>query len=131
MLGAPAADSSASGAASSAADAASSAAATEGTIGYSLKIDASAVDKGVLYDDANTAAEGTTVYDALIATGLDLDVKQNGGMTYVDGIDGVVGSEVSPTSGWMYSINGESPDDSADQHKIADGDTIEWTFFKG
>ena len=96
-----------------------------------MKIDASAVDKGTLYDGGGVVEEGVTVYEALVDTGLDLTVNTSSGTVYVDGIGDVIGSQMSSTSGWTYTVNGEMVSDSADQHKIADGDVIEWTFVKG
>lgn len=133
----PAGDSSSASADSSAAASSANEQSTEAAsaedaeVAYTLKIDASAVDEGYLFDGSETAAAGTTVYEALIATGLDLEVKSSSGSVYVDGIDGVVGSKVSSTSGWMYAVNGEWPDVGADQCVIKDGDLIEWTFIKG
>ncbi len=97
-------------------------------VSYTITIDASDADKGVLYEASSTAKKGATVYDALVDTGLDLTVASSSGSTYVDGIDGVVASEVGPNAGWMFTVNGEMPSVGADALEIADGDQIEWTF---
>ena len=93
-----------------------------------MKIDASDADKGVLYEASSTAKKGATVYEALIDTGLDLTVTTSSGTTYIDGIEGIVASEVGPNAGWLFTVNGESPNVGADAYQIADGDEIVWTF---
>ena len=112
--------------ASASASAASATAADE--VAFTMTIDASDADKGVLYEANSTAKKGATVYDALIDTGLDLTITSSSGSTYVDGIEGVVASEVGPNAGWMFTVNGEMPSVGADALEIADGDQIEWTF---
>ena len=117
----------ASSASASASDASASAAAAD-EIAFTMKIDASDADKGVLYEASSTAKKGATVYDALIDTGLDLTVTTSSGTTYIDGIEGIVASEVGPNAGWLFTVNGESPNVGADAYQIADGDEIVWTF---
>ena len=105
-------------------------AAADDEVTFTMKIDASDADKGLLYDSAVSAKKGATVYDALIDTGLDLSVVSSSGSTYVDGIEGVVASEVGPNAGWMFTVNGEMPSVGADKVEIADGDSIEWKYYK-
>ena len=112
--------------ASASASAASATAADE--VAFTMTIDASDADKGVLYEASSTAKKGTTVYEALIDTGLDLSVITSSGSTYVDGIGDVVASEVGSNAGWMFTVNGESPNVGADAFEITEGDQIEWTF---
>ena len=116
---------------SAASTSATSASATEPAadeVAFTMTIDASDADKGVLYEANSTAKKGATVYDALIDTGLDLTITSSSGSTYVDGIEGVVASEVGPNAGWMFTVNGEMPSVGADALEITDGDQIEWTF---
>ena len=103
-------------------------AAADDEVTFTMKIDASDADKGLLYDSAVSAKKGATVYDALIDTGLDLSVVSSSGSTYVDGIADVVASEVGPNAGWTFTVNGESPNVGADGLVIANGDEIVWTF---
>lgn len=98
-------------------------------VSFSLKVDATQADKGMLYDKDVTAEEGTTVYDALVDTGLDLAVDSSSGSVYVDGIGGVIGSQTSSTAGWLYTVNGEVPMVGADSQKIEEGDQVVWTFY--
>ncbi len=95
---------------------------------YTLKVDATAANKGMLYDGVVTTKPGTTVYMALIDTGLKLKVNNSSGGVYVDGIDDVVASTTSPNAGWLFSVNGEKPNTDAGKVQIANGDTIVWTF---
>ena len=124
---AAAASTSASAAAASTSAASASAAAAD-EVAFTMKIDATDADKGVLYEASSTAKKGATVYEALIDTGLDLTVTTSSGTTYIDGIEGIVASEVGPNAGWLFTVNGESPNVGADAYQIADGDEIVWTF---
>lgn len=112
--------------AASSASASSSAAADAVT--FVLKVDATDAGKGMLYDGGGTVEKGVTVYEALVDTGLDLSVISSSGSTYVDGIGGVVASETGSNAGWLFTVNGESPNVGADGVTIADGDEIVWTF---
>ena len=97
-------------------------------ITYTLKIDATAANKGMLYDSVVSTKPGTTVYAALIDTGLKLKVDNSSGGVYIDGIDGVVASTTSPNAGWLFTVNGEAPNTDASKVQIANGDVIAWTF---
>lgn len=109
---------------------ASSAAATsdDQEITYTLKVDATAADKGMLYDSVVSTKPGATVYSALIDTGLTLKVNDSSGGVYVDGIEDVVASQTSPNAGWLFTVNGEAPDTDASKVQIANGDVVAWTF---
>ena len=116
---------------SAASTSATSASATEPAadeVSYTMTIDASDADKGLLFEGIGTAKKGATVYDVLIDTELDLSVITSSGSTYVDGIADVVASEVGPNAGWLFTVNGESPNVGADAYQIADGDEIVWKF---
>ena len=95
---------------------------------YTLKVDATAANKGMLYDGVVSAKPGTTVYAALIDTGLKLKVDNSSGGVYVDGIDDVVASTTSPNAGWLFTVNGEAPNMDAGKVQIANGDVVAWTF---
>ena len=97
-------------------------------VSYTITIDASDADKGLLFEGIGTAKKGATVYDVLIDTELDLSVITSSGSTYVDGIADVVASEVGPNAGWLFTVNGESPNAGADAYQISDGDEIVWKF---
>lgn len=99
-------------------------------ISVNLKADATDYDAGILYDGDISLNEGASVYDALIESGLDLDVGSMSGSVYIDGISGIVASKVSPISGWLYTVNGKMPSVAADAYTLEDGDEVVWTFYK-
>ena len=107
-----------------------SASATSGAqeVTYTLKVDATEANKGMLYDSTVSAKPGTSVYMALIDTGLKLKVDNSSGGVYVDGIDDVIASETSPNAGWMFTVNGEAPNTDASKVQIANGDVVVWAF---
>ena len=72
--------------------------------------------------------DGATVYDALEASGVALVTK--GGLmgTYVSSIAGLGEKEAGSLSGWSYLVNGLVGTVSADEHKLKDGDSIEWLY---
>lgn len=100
------------------------------TMTVNMIVDATDNDAGILCDGDITLKEEASVYDALIESGLELDVSSMSGSVYIDGIGGVVASKVSPTSGWLYEVNGNSPSVGADSYVLQDGDKIVWTFYK-
>lgn len=107
-----------------------SASSSAASVTVSLKVDATDYDKGVLFDEKMTVDEGKTLYDALMESGLELDVSSMSGTVYIDGIDGIVSSKISPNSGWLYEINGEVPSVGVDSYVLEDGDEIVFTFYK-
>lgn len=108
----------------------SGSAGSAGTISISLKVDATEGDMDVIFDSTMPVKEDATVYDALIESGLNLDVGSMSGSVYIDGIGGLVASKTSPLSGWLYAVNGEVPSVGADSYVLKDGDEIVWTFYK-
>ncbi len=100
----------------------------EQEVTYTLKVDATEANKGMLYDGELSAKSGTTVYMALVDTGLKLKVNNSSGGVYVDGIEGVVASETSPNNGWLFTVNGETPNTDAGKVQIANDDVIVWSF---
>ena len=97
---------------------------------FTITVDASDVDKGVLYQADATVEAGITAYDALIDSGLDLVVDASSGSAYVDGIDGIVASEVGQNAGWLCAVNGELLPVSASEYVVQERDEIVWTFYK-
>ena len=75
--------------------------------------------------------EGDTVYDILMASGVELaGTPVEGGMS-IDMINGVENGSKGETSGWMYSVNGEFPTVYCDKLEVKDGDEIVWEFYEG
>lgn len=98
-------------------------------ITVSVKIDGTEGEHGVIYDGDVQVPEGSSVYDALVATDVEVSSKKSLGMgTYVAGIDGLFEREIAKTSGWVYSVNGDVSSTSSDQYTVEDGDKVEWLF---
>lgn len=98
-------------------------------ISVSLKIDGTEGDHGIIFDKDVQVAEGANVYDALLASEVELSVKNNLGMgTYIAGIDGLLERSHGSESGWLYAVNGEQPSVSSEKYTVKDGDNIEWTY---
>jgi len=97
----------------------------------SLKIDATDNGDGILYDGTVDIPVEGNVYDALVATGLDLVTSTSLGMgVYVDGIGPAIASKVSSLAGWMYDVNGERASVSCDAYVLKEGDEVVWTFYQ-
>lgn len=72
--------------------------------------------------------EGGSVYDALKATGVDVSARTTGYGLYIDGVDGRFEFDEGPTSGWVYTVNGERTSSSCDKFEVKAGDEIVWTY---
>ena len=70
-----------------------------------------------------------TVYDALVATGWDVQAEDGDYGKYVTAINGVANGSLGDMSGWVFTVNGEQIMEGCDACKLAAGDTVEWTFF--
>ncbi|WP_186785908.1 S-layer homology domain-containing protein [Paenibacillus agilis] len=77
-----------------------------------------------------TLKEGDTVDTALNKlVGTDnITYKTFGTMKYVAGIKGLQGGAYGPMSGWMYTVNGQTPNVGADQYKLKAGDIVKWNY---
>ena len=74
---------------------------------------------------------GTSVYDALVASGAGLSTQGSPGSPlgiYVSAIDGLSQGEAGPQSGWKYYVNGTAPGMSCDRYTLTNGDVIEWRY---
>ncbi|MCL2529424.1 MAG: DUF4430 domain-containing protein [Coriobacteriia bacterium] len=74
---------------------------------------------------------GTTVYDALVASGAVLSTSGVAGTPmgiYVSAIDGLGEGEAGPQSGWKFYVNGSAPGMSCDRYVLSNGDTVEWRY---
>ena len=85
---------------------------------------------GVVLDTSTfDLAEGETVYDILAQAarknGISIDVNSVG---YVSGIAYIYELDFGSLSGWMYFVNGESPNVSCNRYVLSDGDEIEWLY---
>ena len=69
-------------------------------------------------------SEGATAYDALVATGVEVD----GTPSYVTAINGVGEGLAGSASGWMYMVNDESPQVPANEYVLQEGDNVIWYY---
>ena len=88
---------------------------------------------GVMLAPASFAIkQGDTVFGVLTeaarAYGVRLDSSGTQGMKYVSGINQLYEYACGDLSGWVYRVNGESPNVGCDQYVLADGDNIEWRY---
>ncbi len=60
--------------------------------------------------------------------GFSLKVKSWSYGLFVDCIGGICTKALSSTSGWMYSVNGNTPMVSSDQYNLKAGDTVIWYY---
>ena len=74
--------------------------------------------------------DNETAYTLLLRTGLVVLTSTNSQYNgaYVVSIDGFGELADGPLSGWMYKVNGESPDYSASLYFLKDGDVVEWVY---
>ena len=72
--------------------------------------------------------EGGSVYDALKETGADVSARNTGYGLYIEGINGRFEFDEGPTSGWVYTVNGERTSSSCDKFEVKAGDEIVWNY---
>ena len=99
----------------------------QATVAVSVTIDATAGEGESTTFDVDVP-EGSTVYDALVATGADVNASDSDYGMYVQGIGGLAGGDFGDMSGWMFEVNGEMAEVGCSQLEVADGDAIVWTY---
>lgn len=88
-------------------------------------------DKAISLKGQAQLAEGSSAFDALkmICDANDLEIT--GDPSYVETIGGLgEGSFGAVPCGWMFSVNGEYPNSSAEDCVLNDGDELIWEFVK-
>lgn len=75
-----------------------------------------------------TIKDGDTAYSVLKASGASVSAKNSEYGIYVEGINGRFEKDEGPTSGWMYSVNGSTPNKSAGDYKLKKGDKVKWYY---
>ncbi len=80
-------------------------------------------------------AEGASVFDLLRQaareSGLQLEYEGTAAgdrFAYVEGIAYLYEAQYGELSGWMYFVNGESPDMGCGAYVLSDGDTVVWQY---
>ncbi|MDR0424232.1 MAG: S-layer homology domain-containing protein, partial [Clostridiales Family XIII bacterium] len=71
-----------------------------------------------------------TAYTLLLRTGLNVKISTQSGYegVYVVSIDGWGELSDGPSSGWMYSVNGEFTEVSSSLNKLKEGDVVRWVY---
>ena len=102
-----------------------------GYVTVTISVTSSAVGNPVSSSGTFTFNEGATVYDALCALGLSVNAHGSSFGTYVAAIGGLAEKEHSGTSGWMYSVNGATPDKACSNYVLSNGDSVVWYYVTG
>lgn len=78
--------------------------------------------------------EGESVFDLLQRTCREEDIHMEFSITpmlgsaYVEGIGNLYEFDCGDLSGWVYAVNGVSPNTSASDCLLQDGDAVEWRY---
>lgn len=96
-----------------------------------VSVTSSAVGNPVSSGGTFTFNEGATPYDALCALGLSINACPSSYGTYVAAIGGLAEKEHGGTSGWMYSVNGKTPNTACSNYILKNGDTVVWYYVTG
>lgn len=102
-----------------------------GYVTVTVSVTSSAVGNPVSSGGTFTFNEGATVYDALCALGLSVNAHGSSYGTYVAAIGGLAEKEHGGTSGWMYSVNGVTPNTACSNYVLSNGDTVVWYYVTG
>lgn len=90
-------------------------------------------ENGIILDDTEfSISEGDTVFDVLVSATkknkIQIDYDSSNETVYVKGINGLYEFDCGELSGWMYKVNGETPNVGCSGYKLKDGDIIEWVY---
>lgn len=96
-----------------------------------VSVTSSAVGNPVSSGGTFTFNEGATVYDALCALGLSVNAHGSSYGTYVSAIGGLAEKQHGGTSGWMYSVNGITPNTACSNYVLSNGDNVVWYYVTG
>ena len=102
-----------------------------GYVTVTVSVTSSAVGNPVSSGGTFTFNEGATLYDALCALGLSINARPSSYGTYVAAIGGLAEKEHGGTSGWMYSVNGKTPNTACSNYILKNGDTVVWYYVTG
>lgn len=102
-----------------------------GYVTVTISVTSSAVGNPVSSSGTFTFNEGATVYDALCALGLSVNAHGSSFGTYVAAIGGLAEKEHGATSGWMYSVNGVTPNTACSNYVLSNGDRVVWYYVTG
>ncbi len=99
--------------------------ANSGQISVSVSLTSPAGDGKISYDNTVSMQAGSTALDALEQTGLTLDVQDSQYGKFVNSV-GELATEGS--KGWIYTVNDEQIQVSADKQELKDGDRLVWSY---
>ena len=86
-------------------------------------------DGGVLLQKEITFTEGETAYDAALRTLQSEKLHYEADATkYFLAIGNLYAGDCGELSGWLYTVNGESPTVGASQYTLKDGDSIRFYY---
>ena len=102
-----------------------------GYVTVTVSVTSSAVGNPVSSSGTFTFNEGATPYDALCALGLSINARPSSYGTYVAAIGGLAEKEHGGTSGWMYSVNGKTPNTACSNYVLKNGDNVVWYYVTG
>jgi len=71
---------------------------------------------------------GSTAFDALVATGVDVSSKGTAFGTYVMSINGLAELDHGGMSGWVYRVNGVEPNTACSNYQLSSGDSLVWVY---
>ena len=103
----------------------------QNVVNVSVSVDSAAAGGGVSAIGSFSFAPGATPYDALCALGLSVNARSTGYGTYVAAIGGLAEKEHGSQSGWMYSVNGNTPMTACSNYVLSDGDSVVWYYVAG
>lgn len=102
-----------------------------GYVTVTVSVTSSAVGNPVSSSGTFTFNKGATVYDALCALGLSVNARGTSCGTYVAAIGGLAEMEHGDKSGWMYSVNGETPMTACSSYVLPNGANVVWYYVTG
>ena len=102
-----------------------------GYVTVTVSVTSSAVGNPVSSGGTFTFNKGATPYDALCALGLSVNAHGSSYGTYVAAIGGLAEKQYGGTSGWMYSVNGVTPNTACSNYVLSNGDTVVWYYVTG
>lgn len=100
------------------------------TITVSITVDGSAVDAGSSSASVTLPA-GSSVFDALKATGVSYNASSTQYGVYISSIAGLAEKEHGSKSGWTYLVNGTMPMTSCGNYVLSGGESIVWRYVTG
>lgn len=99
----------------------------KGVLSVSVTVDGSSA-RGPSFTVTFQVQEGTSAYQALVATATGVNARATSFGMYVAAINGLAERDHGPQSGWVYSVNGVQPNYTSDSYILHDGDSVVWTY---